>query len=241
MKVKSTIDYDIFKFRDDNREKIDLNHVKKIVESIKSVDLLEMRPISVNSDMEVMDGQHRLLAAKQLGRPIFYQVKESLCSKDIILMNISKSWTSTDYLNYYIKNGHECYINLKNFMKDNNITLKIALGLTMTQSREQQAKFRNGQYNFEPEAVKDDMVICWKTIDYIKKMNGYSAYTSSGRFWKALTILVRHSQFDQDKWASNLERMIEKLGPRARTEDYLKLFSEIHNWRNPLKLDLLET
>ena len=37
-----------------------------------------MRPIVVNKKMEVMDGQHRLMAAKQLGVEIYYQEEKNL-------------------------------------------------------------------------------------------------------------------------------------------------------------------
>lgn len=240
MNVKGTTDYDMFKFRDDNREKIDRAHVRKIAESIQARNLLEMRPISVNAAMEIIDGQHRFLAAQSLGVPIYYQMREELKPEDIILMNISKSWSTTDYLNYYAKNGYQEYIKLKQFMKENNISLKIALGITMNKTREQVTTFKKGEYKFVSDSVEDELQICWDTISYIKKMNGYSAYTSSGRFWKAMVKLVKHTMFDKDKWMSNLSRMIDKMGPRARTEDYMKLLSEIHNWRNTLKIDLTE-
>lgn len=240
MKVKSTTDYGIFKFREDNREKIDKAHVRKIAESIQARNLLEMRPIMVNADMEIMDGQHRLLAAQSVGVAIYYQMKEELQPEDIILMNISKSWGSVDYLNYYVRNGYPEYVKLKEFMKTNNIALKIALGLTMGKTWENGTTFRKGEYKFASDSASDELQICWDTINYIKKMNGYSAYTSSGRFWKAMVKLVKHSLFDKEKWKTNLERMIDKMGPRARTEDYMHLLSEIHNWRNSFKIDLKE-
>lgn len=240
MKVKSTTNYSMFKFREDNRDRIDKAHVKRIAESIESRNLLNLRPITVNPAMEVLDGQHRLLAAQSLGVPIFYQIRDELQPEDIILMNIAKSWGTGDYLNYYVKNGHQEYMKLKEFMKKNNISLKVALGLTVEKTWEQGATFKKGEYKFSSDSASDELQICWDTINYIKKMNGYSAYTSSSRFWKAMVKLVKHSMFDAGKWKSNLERMIDKMGPRARTEDYMHLLTEIHNWRNTFKIDLKE-
>jgi hypothetical protein len=240
MKLKSTKDYDIFKFREDNRSVIDQGHVKRLISSIKAKNLLELRPISVNENMEIIDGQHRLLAAKHLDVEVFYHVENNLKQHDIILMNTSKSWNSNDYLNYYVKNDYPEYIKLKQFMERANIHLKVALGLCFGSNREQMNKFRNGEYVFQEDTSEKQIHQCWETIKYIKRMNGYSAYTASGKFWKAIIKLVQHGYYDHDKWMKNLSQMIERLGPRARTEDYIRMFMEIYNWKSHQKLNLLE-
>lgn len=239
--MQKTKDYHLFKFREDNRDRIDQNHVKRISESIKTRNLLELRPISVNAKMEVIDGQHRLLAAKELGVEIYYNVEKSLKSEDIILMNIAKVWNTYDYLNYYCKNGNQEYIKLYGFMKANNITLKIALSLTMAPQHDAHHKFKLGEYVFPEEGVATKEIdLCWDIINYIKRMNGFSSYTASSRFWKALTKLVRHHNFSQEKFRNNLEKMVERVKSKASTADYLQMLMDIHNWRNNVRIDLIE-
>jgi len=126
--IQKTKKYDIFKFREDNRQKIDENHVKRLIESIKNRNLLEFRPIMLNSDYEVIDGQHRLLAAKELNIEIFYEIHKDLKSGDIIELNVAKTWQMEDYLNYYVKNGHKEYQNFDAFLKKNNLSINIGLG-----------------------------------------------------------------------------------------------------------------
>src|ERR1700692_632576 len=127
--IQKTTDYSIFKFRDDNREKISELHVIRLLESIKKKNLLDLRPITVNSKMEVMDGQHRLLAAERLNTPIFYEIREELDSKDIVILNVSKSWNNYDFLNFHLKSNNSNYIKLKEFMKKYDIGLLPALVL----------------------------------------------------------------------------------------------------------------
>lgn len=238
--INKTKDYTIFKFREDNRAIIDQTHIKKLIESIKNRNLLEFRPIAVNSKMEVIDGQHRLLAAKSLGVDIYYEVNKNLKNEDIISLNISKAWTPADYLNYYIKNGNENYIKLQEFMKKNNLPLRTALNLTIGQGRECRSEFKQGKYKFSEDDFDIQLDICWDTIEYIKKMTGFSNYTSSTRFWKALLVLIKHHNFDAEKWMANLEKMVERFTPKARTEDYLRLFMDVFNWRNNVKVHLLD-
>lgn len=238
--IKKTKSYEMFIFREDNREKIDQSHVKRLVESIKSRNLLELRPIVVNDQMEVIDGQHRLMAAKQLGVEIYYQQEKNLDAQDIIKMNISKPWTIADYFNFYCHHQYDEYMKLKKFMQDNNISLKVALTMAVGQLRVGFIDFRNGKFQFKYETLNEEVQTCWNTINYIKKINGFSSYTSSNRFWKALLKLVRHRFFDEEKWLSNMQKMIDHFSPKAREEDYISMLQTVYNWRNNTRINLIE-
>lgn len=238
--IKSTTDYEQFKFRTDNRVTITQSHVKRLARSIDSRNLLELNPISINGEMEVIDGQHRLLAAKSLGIPIFYRQVKELQGSDIIIMNVSQPWGQADYLNYFCKNHYPEYLKLQEFMMRHNITIKIALNITMGHRKEAFADFKQGLFKFKEEDFANHIDICWNTIDYIKRMNGYSSYTHSTRFWSALLILIRHANFDAAKWIENLKRMVERFTAKARKDDYLRLFMDVHNWRNNAKVELVK-
>lgn len=236
-----TTDYGMFKFREDNRKEVDQRHVKKLMFSIASKNLLDMRPISVNGDFEIIDGQHRLMAARALNVPIYYIIEKRLESQDIILMNVVKTWTMSDYLNYYVKNGNIHYQKLNDFCIKNNISLKVAMTLTMGNSMVKKNNFKEGTYEYVIDDTMEACIdVCWRTIEFIKKMNGVSVYLTTGRFWLAMLKLISHTNFSEKKWFSNLARMSERLGIRASTDDYLKLFMEIHNWRNNSHVDLFE-
>lgn len=238
--IKKTTNYELFIFRDDNREKIDQAHIKRLIESIKARNLLELRPILVNDKMEVIDGQHRLLAAKHLQLEIFYQVEKKLDAVDIVRMNVSKPWTMGDFLNFYVHHKFQEYIKLQDFMKKNNLTLKVAMTIALGQARLGYHEFRMGEFKFHEESLSIELDICWDTINYIKKMNGFSPYTSSSRFWKALLKLVRHPEFDEAKWRANMQKMINHFTPKARTEDYISMIQHVYNWRNPSRIVLME-
>ena len=67
--VYKTNNYDIFKLMPNNRN-VNLTHVGRLKLSFKEMYLIS--PIIVNSRMEIIDGQHRLHAAKELNLPIYY-------------------------------------------------------------------------------------------------------------------------------------------------------------------------
>lgn len=236
--IKKTKDYEMFIFRNDNREKIDKSHVKRLVDSISSRNLLELRPIVVNEKMEIIDGQHRVLAAQELGLDIYYQQEKKIEADDIIKMNITKSWTIGDYLNFYCKHNYPEYLKLSLFMKKHSLSLKVGITLALGTAHTGFKEFRNGEFKFDEQPLDEELSICWETIDYIKKMNGFSSYTSSSRFWKSLLKLVRHANFDAQKWRTNFRRMISNFCPQASTKDYEAMMQTVYNWKNNNKINI---
>lgn len=238
--IKKTNNYDLFIFRKDNRQKIDSAHVQRLVASIQSRNLLELRPITVNEKMEVIDGQHRLLAAKQLGTDIYYEIEQNLEATDIIRMNISKQWGEADYINFYCQHGFEEYIKLRDFMVKNNLTLKVALRLSIGNVKISRTEFRMGLYKFNGNIATDEINLCWDTLNLIKKFNGYCSWTHSSKFWNALLKLIRHPAFEQEKWFSNAEKMIDNFGARPSEKNYVQMIAKIYNFQSRNRIDLGE-
>ncbi len=229
-----------FIFREDNREKINHSHVRALIESIKACNLLEMRPILVNEKLEIIDGQHRVLAAMALKIPIYYQVEKNLNPKQILLLNTAKSWTAVDYLNFYVKNDYPEYKKLNGFIQMNQISLRVALCVTMGSTDEAFKKFKNGEFTFEQNFSASQFHLGKETQDIIRKMNGHSKHTESAKFWKALLTLIKHDKFDSDKWRANLKKMAERFVPKVSSADYLKLFVSVYNWHNTQKIHITE-
>lgn len=237
--IQKTTDYTVFTFRPDNRRVIDQTHVQRLAHSITSRNLLELRPITVNAEMEILDGQHRLLAAKSLNIPIFYKIEKNLTAPDIILMNISKPWAIEDYLNFYCQHAYIEYQKLQDFAKNNNLSLKLAITLALGYQHVNFHEFRLGKFKFDANIQNEEIDICWDTINCIKKLNGYSAYTNTSKFWKSLLKLVKHPDFERSRWEVNLPKMVSTFCPKARTEDYIISLQYVYNWRSSQKINLL--
>ncbi|MGI9556281.1 MAG: ParB N-terminal domain-containing protein [Cyanophyceae cyanobacterium] len=119
MKTKfiQTNQYNRFSFFNTNRE-INLSHVKKIMHSIQVHGLLE--EITCNEKYEVIDGQHRFIALKNLNLPILAKIKIGATADAIIPSNIvRRGWTIMDYINYYSQKGYEHYNLLEEVIAEN--------------------------------------------------------------------------------------------------------------------------
>ena len=118
MEVRYTVDYDIFKLVVGNR----IIEPKQVTKLKKSFELVGPQvAIIVNTDMEVLDGQHRLKAAQELGIAIPYIIKDvSRANKtDIILaMNsTAKSWITDDYVHAHSVANIRGYADMEMLMR----------------------------------------------------------------------------------------------------------------------------
>ena len=107
-------EYDQFKLVKGNRE-VSVN--LKLEYSIKKEGIL--RPIAVNSNMEILDGQHRYSIAKKYNIPLPYYVSTSKTLNDIIdLNNASHRWKIEDYIHKFKEDGLQDYVQLEALVKE---------------------------------------------------------------------------------------------------------------------------
>jgi hypothetical protein len=112
--VIETNDYKIFKTLVGNRS-VNTLHVKRLKDSFRKAYLLS--PIIVNRKLEIIDGQHRFLAAQELGLPINYIVANNYGLEEVQLLNTNmKNWKKEDYLNAYCDLKHPEYLKFRKFM-----------------------------------------------------------------------------------------------------------------------------
>lgn len=108
--IKSTNDYGMFRLMKGNRS-VDYNHVKRLKRSMeKDPHLFSSNPIQVNEHNFIIDGQHRRLAAQELGIPVYYTVSEGITLDDTRILNITqKRWTLLDFAQSFADSGNEDY------------------------------------------------------------------------------------------------------------------------------------
>lgn len=127
--IHSTQSYDKFKNFLSNRD-VKGSHLKNLIESIQRKNLLHLFPIVVNKNFEIIDGQHRLAAARALNVPIYYIVDSSVTQADIAMVNNNrKGWTAKDYIKFYYEEGLPQYQSLTYLLKKYPLTVVGAVRL----------------------------------------------------------------------------------------------------------------
>ena len=227
----------MFKFRPENRP-ITEAHVRYMANSIKVKNLMDRFPVIVNSNMELIDGQHRVKACERLGIPVKYTVDENISAEDMITLNVAKSWQIGDYLNYYVVKEDEHYVRLARWMKECDMTLKIAMALLGMNSRKAIQDFKEGNMIFTKAEDIEEFKLIKETIEIIKGCNGAQGYTHSSKFWKALMFLFKAPEFNKEHWMKNIKKMASRVESQITTRDYLKLFIGIFNYYAEVKIQI---
>lgn len=231
--IKKTSDYEMFKFRDDNRD-INKNHVNTLVASMKQHNDMHLFPIVVNDDMEIVDGQHRLEACKILNCPVFFVVDNEFTPDKIITVNTTQArWKADDFLNYYIEHGNENYLKLKNLRDDlkfkTNTTLRWLIdkaGGSTIQS------FNNGKFKFKiSEKLLHSILQTKRFIDFLRTRNfkPEKAY-DSWSFHAACKEFFTNPIVDHERFFNRLNEIPFTFYYTNTWQAYLDQFVEIYNY-----------
>lgn len=240
--IEETKNYEIFKFYPGNRP-IDQSNLDNLILSISTKNLLPERPIVINESFYVLDGQHRLEAAKRLNLPVSFVKKEGGNFKDIILLNSNqKNWKLDDYLRLFA-DGEKMpeYILLKDFMNRHHLKLKESLILAIGPFKEMNdgEKFKNGEFKFSDNLDYADILadkVKW-VINLISSHNIKPLHRfKNTAFIKPLVIFITNHQLNWEMLQQRMEGNWFKIGTRPSTNLYLEMFCDIYNIRNQNKI-----
>ena len=125
--VHTTKDYSMFKPIEGNRNK-NLLHINRLIISMK--ERLLFTVIIVNEKYEIIDGQHRFDAIKELGFPLNYIIMKGYGLNEVQRLNSNSSnWSTSDYLQAYCNLGYVDYIRLSKFITKHKLSLTIGASI----------------------------------------------------------------------------------------------------------------
>lgn len=160
-KIYETKNFDLFKFKEGNRN-VSQKHIKKLTNEIIKEDL--RIPIQVSPSGEILDGQHRFIAYKTLNRSFrFYIETDNTKVEDIQKMNtVNRSWSQEDILDSQVKLKNPHYVEFDRIAKKHNLKISVVLRL-FNISR---GKFMDGSLKMND---KNDINIMINNIETILK------------------------------------------------------------------------
>lgn len=208
---------DQFRFHPKNRQ-VNREHVQNLISSIAKNNLLHAQPILVNEQMEVIDGQHRLTAAREIGREIYYIMWEGLTIEDAISLNINtKNWGYSDYLDYWIKQGTA--------QLSWNVAISLVQHGTTASRRNNKKLFENGQmevnHRERAERVGRVAAICGK----------YADFANDRSFIRAIDIVLDEN-LDPFVLFRKIRLAPDKFRKCSDTDSYLRMLEDLLNYHN---------
>lgn len=240
--ILKTKDYSIFKTVNFNRDK-NKKHIKNVIKIIQKENLLHLHPILVNNSMEVIDGQHRLEAAKELGLEIFY-IQSDLSYEHILSSNlIQKNASLADVIKFYaIKDAIPSYVFLHNALLTLNLSAKGLIGLIFGSCMPaliEQIKEGRFQIPHDESTLNRFMYIYTKFIDFVKskRITPFSMFSNSS-FTIAFRNLMLIHGFSEQVFMNKLDMRWFDLKPQINSKEWTRQLISIYNWKNQNPLEI---
>jgi hypothetical protein len=241
-KILRTNNYSIFKTVDFNRNK-NKKHIQAVIKIIKKENLLHLHPILVNNSMEVIDGQHRLEAAKELGLEIFY-IQSDLSYEHILSSNlIQKNASLNDVIKFYaLKDAIPCYVFLYDCLLSLNLSAKGLIGLIFGSCLPAlMIQIKEGKFQLPRDVITLNRFIeIYKNfIEFAKskRITPYSMFSNSN-FTIAFRNLILIDNFNEKTFTNKLEMRWFGLKPQMNSREWTKQLVSIYNWKNHNPLEI---
>ncbi|HWY35557.1 MAG TPA: ParB N-terminal domain-containing protein [Nitrosopumilaceae archaeon] len=239
--VEKTLDYQRFSYLTGNRP-IDRYHLKKLKASIEKNNHLNLHPIIVNNKFEIIDGQHRLEAAKQLGVEIFFIKSDTIEDDHLIDCNVNqKSFEVENYIDYFaVKEKKAEYIQLKDMLKATGLKPKALLTLLLGVVSANILEFlKTGKFKFPGrEEPLEVLNFYFDFTAYVKdkRIKPHSMFTNHN-FTRALRWIFKTTGFESDLFFKKLDLRWFDLKPQRGAEDWYALLINIYNFKNHSRIE----
>lgn len=227
-KIYKTDDLKQFKKIEGNRD-LDYAHVARLRESIRNDNKLAAAPIIVNEHYEVIDGQHRLQVAKELGLEIYFDIVVGANKDAMIVLNQNvQNWKPRDFAEYWARKGVESYRVYLDFIKQYGLEHRTLMYLFSDFSHDHNSikTFRNGEFKATTEQIE------W-AHEQVRMLFDFGQYHS--RYLKRAFVIAATRMFNtigysHEHMMSRLSAQPTSLVPCVTAEAYVQVLENIFNY-----------
>jgi len=225
IKIHKTKNYSLFKDITSNRE-VDQRHVNNLCEAIRQNNLLHLNPIICNSQYQVIDGQHRIEAAKKLKLEIYYLIDDKIEKKHIAGLNSNqKNWSVLDYVNYFTVERVPEYQVLSEFInKYSWVPVTTLLQLLSGTGKRDTKAFKEGKIDVSNREE------CSRILLHIQDIRNIGvSFAYDRNFILAIRDIFQIEGYKPDQMIEKLKIYRLEIEKAAKKEHYLKQLEPIYN------------
>lgn len=233
MKIATSTNYDKFKLLDGNRT-IKPSHVQKLVYSMTNKYIAV--PVIVNERNQIIDGQHRIAACRELKKPFHYIQIDGLSLRDVQILNSSsKNWSLNDYMNSYIDLGNKNYSLYRRFDLDYIFHHECNFLLLKGINRESVRKdFKDGLLTLNKREIDEGNIFAAQASQIVQHFNEH--YRNAAKSRKSVTAFVKaftNPQYNHNRLIVKLKATKEELCGQSSTQDYIRQLESIYFHKVP--------
>lgn len=198
--IYKTKDYDKFKTIKGNR-KLNIRSIGKLMKSMSEEQLVS--PILVNSNFEIIDGQHRYNVCKELDKYVYYYIVDGYGIDQVRRANlVSSNWTKNDYLNMHLEEDLEEYQIFNELLTETNMNISDLLKLYAMVQRKS-----TSQIAYEFEAGTFSALGTQDVRDFLNELENFNFFKfyKSQSFIAAFIRLYNNTAFDKERLAEKIK------------------------------------
>lgn len=219
--ILKTKDYSQFSLLKENRDINDRNY-GKLVASMKE-ELLVI-PIVVNEQMQIIDGQHRFTACKELKLPIYYFMVEGYGIDQVRRANmVGANWTKNDYLNMYVSRNEKAYIEFKGLIVRHGLSVTNMLKIFAKVQGNSQALMGK---DFDEGTLTLDGLD--EVVEFLIALNDFDFFEDYKRtsFTIAFIELYFHPDYNHEIMKTRLIRGQSRFEKKSTAGEYLAMLTK---------------
>jgi len=210
---------------------INEKHVKDLMQSISEEDLSPLFPIVINSNNEIIDGQHRYEALCRLQKPIYYlKTNMNFDYNGIKLVNNNqKNWRIADYVEAEIANNNLEYYNFKESCEKYNVNYNLMLSIineTSSTNMSINKMFKRGQFKMPTD---NRIETFFNKLTDIERFTEFEARKNS-YFIRACLKLFSKKSYEHERMISKLKNNFQMIKLSSSINEYFVQFNNIFNF-----------
>ena len=233
-KVFRTKDYSIFNIHKMNRE-VKRNHVKSLKRSIQNDGWLTGSFVIIDGKGNVIDGQHRLMAAMEVGSSVDYIVDKKANVNSMSKLNTNqRNWNIIDHLQFHVKDGNNHYIVLDTFMKNfpHLRPTECTMLVKNNSSSAERGSFERGEFKVS------DMKVAYEWGHNIMKLRYIFEGYNKSIFVRAMIKVLQKKEFVFDEFLHKVNLRKSMIHMCGTVDQYVEMIEKIYNYKRKDKVNL---
>lgn len=229
---------------------IDVNNVKKIESSVVENGYKKSQPIIVDSDLSIIDGQHRLQVCKNMDIPVYFTVEGASDDSLKLTQDLNrnqKNWGLSDYIQSFADRGYKDYQNFIEFISREKINISLGIWfLYKSRNGETQSKIKEGRL----KCAELEIYKIKSTLDKIRELKNAIPSNlkqekelikamESDKIAVPLMVIMEESNYSQErmlKQISALYRSIDKRSMAVAGDSLVEMYNHKLGKNSPNRL-----
>lgn len=233
--IKVTKNYEQFTYVRGNRT-IDPLHLDRLSKAMRN-EYIPV-PIIVNSNYEILDGQHRFEACKRNLLPLYFMVTDDWSLNSIRSMNtMLKKWSVKDYVHSYKSLEKKLagpYTTLEWYSKTFGLPYEASIMILHNKGvmlgKGIMDAFKSGKFTIA------DLTHSKKFGEFLLKIKPYWADYNKRAFINALCHLDQDHRFNRKQFLDRLDKHSMKMRKCTNALDYVQVIEYIYNCGSGTKI-----